>query len=302
MDAAGNTVTTNTTGAYIFTPTPGFGTNLVGSPIVDPIFGGPGTFQYQLDDNFFGPGLGKFSAAKTVSVNITPVDNGPGTLTLAGVLAVGGTLTATVSGDPEGIGIAPVFTWRNNGAVMAGVTGPTYTLTPADLGHTFSVSATYIDGQNFTTTVSTATTNPAGQVLVKPTTTVPSAPVDASVTASSNLTPLFGTAAIPPVTYSWQTSTDQITWTTVTATGTKFAPAPTGVAGEYIRALASYVDGAGVTQSVPSLPVHYINDRGVTTGRHPDGAWHHRPDLRWRRQRRDHGRCRGRLCQHWRGQ
>ena len=60
---------------------------------------------------------------------------------------------------------------------MAGVTGSTYTLTAADVGHTFSVSATYTDGQNFATTVATATTNAAGEVFVKPTTiTVPTPP------------------------------------------------------------------------------------------------------------------------------
>ena len=54
----------------------------------------------------------KNSPPKTVSVNVTPVNDGSAPLTLSGALAAGGTLTATLGVDPEGIGIAPVFTWR----------------------------------------------------------------------------------------------------------------------------------------------------------------------------------------------
>ncbi len=93
-------VTTNTTGAYVFTPTPNYGTNTVGSPISDALFGGPGTFQYLLNDNGT---VGKFSQPKTVSVNVTPVNDGPGVLTLSG--AVGrraDTLTAILAWGPRG--------------------------------------------------------------------------------------------------------------------------------------------------------------------------------------------------------
>ena len=224
-----------------------------------PLFGGPGTFQYVLNDSL------KNSQPKTVSVNVTPVNDGTAPLALSGALAAGETLTATLGVDPEGIGIAPVFRWLNNGAVMAGVTGSTYTLTEADVGHTFSASATYTDGQNFAATVTTATTNAAGEVFVKPTALATAT----TVTASNTLVNMFGTPAITGAfTYGWDTSADGITWTTGVASGVTFAPGVTGVAGEYIRAVASYVDNTGVTQHVPSLATHYINDTAVGTPGH----------------------------------
>ncbi|HEV7582296.1 MAG TPA: peroxidase family protein [Mycobacterium sp.] len=248
-------VTSNTTGAYVFTPTPNYGTNTVGSPIVDPIFGGPGTFQYLLND-----GIKDSLVSKTVSVNITPVDDGKAPLTLSGNAAAGSTLTATLGVDPEGIGIPPVFTWQRDTTAIAGVTGSTYTLTEADVGHKISALAKYTDGQNFATVLN-ATTVTVGEVFVKP--TVLANRTD--VTASNNLFTSAG-LAVTGATYKWETSANGITWTTA-APGVTFGPVLTGVTGEFVRATASYVDN-GVTVNVPSLATHYINDTAVGTPGH----------------------------------
>jgi hypothetical protein len=110
--------------------------------------------------------------------------------------------------------------------LIAGQAGSTYTLTEADVGPTFSASATYTDGQNFAATVTTATTNAAGEVFVKPT-----AATATTVTASNSLFNMFGTPAITGAfTYNWDISTDRVTWTSA-ASGVTFGPAPTGVAG-----------------------------------------------------------------------
>ena len=73
VDAAGNAVATNTTGAYVFTPTPNYGTNSVGSPIVGCPVRWTGDVPIPAERQPC-----KFSSAKTVTVNITPVDDGPG--------------------------------------------------------------------------------------------------------------------------------------------------------------------------------------------------------------------------------
>ena len=103
-----------------------------------------------------------------------------------------------------------MFKWLSNGVVVAGVTGSTYTLTEADVGHTFQASVTYTDGQNFTSAASTAITNAAGEVFVKPTALATAT----TVTASNTLVNTFGTPAITgAVTYTWDTSADGLTWT-----------------------------------------------------------------------------------------
>ena len=285
-------VTTNTTGAYVFTPTPNYGTNTVGSPISDALFGGPGTFQYLLNDNGT---VGKFSQPKTVSVNVTPVNDGPGVLTLSGLLAAGQTLTAILAGDPEGIGIAPVFTWQRDGTAIPGVTGSAYTLTEADVGHKFSASANYTDGQNFATSVSTASSVTVGEVFVKPTALA----AVTTVTASNNLFTSAG-VAVTGATYGWETSADGITWTSA-ASGVTFGPGVTGVVGEFVRATASYVDN-GVTVHVPSLATHYINDTAAGLRRHADRSCRHRHHLRRSGRRCDHTRRGQRLRLCWLGQ
>jgi Ca2+-binding RTX toxin-like protein len=266
----GQLVAFNTTGAYVFIPTPNYGTNLNGAPFADALFGGPATFQYVLNDSL------KFSPPKTVSVNVTPVNDGSAPLTLTGTLAAGNILTATLGTDPEGLapGLTPVFTWKStsivNGVpvttVLAGLTGSTYALTEADVGHTFQASVTYTDGQNFTATAATATTNAAGEVFVKPTALATAT----TVTASNTLVNMFGTPAIAgAVTYTWDTSLDGSTWTTSVASGVTYAPVVTGVPGEYIRAVAHYTDNLGVAQLVQSLATHYINDTAPGTLGHP---------------------------------
>ena len=289
VDANGVAVASNLTGAYVFTPTPNYATNLVGAPFGGPLFGGPGTFQYVLNDSL------KNSQPKTVSVNVTPVNDGTAPLALSGALAAGGTLTATLGVDPEGIGIAPVFVWRNNGAVMAGVTGSTYTLTEADVGHTFSASATYTDGQNFAATVTTATTNAAGEVFVKPTALATAT----TVTASNTLVNMFGTPAINGAfTYGWDTSTDGVTWTPCRQwrdirpwrdrRGWRIHPHDGELRGQHRGDAAC---------AVPGDPLHQRH-RGWHSGPRADrGCWH-RHHLRRPRRRCDHTRRgqRLRLC------
>ena len=231
VDATGKPVASNTTGAYAFTPDSGYGTNTTNNGLSGPLFGGPATFQYVLND-----GVADSISPKTVSVTVTPVNDGPATLTLSGAPFVGQVLTATLSADPDGAPLSgPVFTWLNNGIVMANVTGATYTTTGADIGHTFRVSASYRDGQNFAENVTTAvlTTNPITEGSIQPTNILSTQPVDTSVTAVNSLTPLFG-AGPAAITYTWNTSADGVTYTTLaTSAISKFSPGSTGTAGEY---------------------------------------------------------------------
>ena len=80
------------------------------------------------------------SSAVTVTVVIYLSAQRPGTVSITGALAVGATLTATPAGwsglsDPE-------YQWLRSGVEIRGATGPTYTVTAADAGHTLSVRMT----------------------------------------------------------------------------------------------------------------------------------------------------------------
>ena len=120
-------------------------------------------------------------------------------------------------------------------------TGSTYTLTEADVGHKFPAAATYTDGQNFAATVATATTNAAGEVFVKPTALATAT----TVTASNTLVNMFGTPAITGAASTVGTPPPTASPGRRAASGVTFAPGVTGVAGEYVRATASYVDMLG---------------------------------------------------------
>jgi Ca2+-binding RTX toxin-like protein len=125
-----------------------------------------GTFTYVPTANFAGVDSFTYRAVAgthlsdpvTVTLNVAPVNDGNGVVTITGLANQGETLTAVVSGDPDGTGPAPVFEWRRNGVAIAGQTASTYIMTAADVGARISVAAAYVDGQGFSANIVSAQT------------------------------------------------------------------------------------------------------------------------------------------------
>ncbi|CDN49613.1 DUF5801 repeats-in-toxin domain-containing protein [Neorhizobium galegae] len=93
----------------------------------------------------------------SIGVSITPVNDGHPTVAITDSTpatdpTVGDVLHATLGSDPDGTPTNVVYTWLRDGNAF-GATGADYTLTAADTGHKLSVKTTYVDGQNFSETV-----------------------------------------------------------------------------------------------------------------------------------------------------
>ena len=104
------------------------------------------------------------STVKTVNVVVNPVDDGDAMISLTDSTpstgpTVGDTLTASMTADPDGgNGSTVTYTWYRGGEVIGGATNATYQLVSADAGKTIKVSASYVDGQGFHETVTSAAT------------------------------------------------------------------------------------------------------------------------------------------------
>ncbi|MGJ5176990.1 tandem-95 repeat protein [Bradyrhizobium oligotrophicum] len=104
---------------------------------------------------------GATPASGSFAVTVTPVNDGTAGLTLvdttqtATASKVGDVLQATLGVDPDGAGSNVVYHWMSDGNTINGATGASYTLTSAEVGHTISVYATYVDGQGFASTTAT---------------------------------------------------------------------------------------------------------------------------------------------------
>ena len=94
-----------------------------------------------------------------------------GTVIVTGTATQGQTLTVTNTlADPDGLGVI-TYQWKANGTAIGGATSSSYTLTPAEVGKTITVTASYTDGQGVAESVSSAAT------AVITTSTPPSEPV-----------------------------------------------------------------------------------------------------------------------------
>lgn len=86
---------------------------------------------------------------------VQAVNDGAGVVTITGVANEHGVLTAAVSADPDGAGLAPPsIEWLRNGVVVG--SGATYALSTADVGFAITARASYTDGQGFAEVVSAA--------------------------------------------------------------------------------------------------------------------------------------------------
>jgi Ca2+-binding RTX toxin-like protein len=173
--------------------------------------------------------------APTGSVSIT------GTLSQGQVLTVSNTLA-----DANGMG-AVSYQWFNNSGAIQNVTQTVYTLTQADVGKTFFVTASYTDGDGFPTSVASASTTAVANLNDTPTGSVVIDGIvkqNETLTASNNLADTDG---LGDISYQWQRSGSDIP----SATQSTYVLTQNDV-DKTISVKASYIDKFDAHESVLS--------------------------------------------------
>jgi hypothetical protein len=213
-----------------------------------------------------GAGVGGGMSTAMTSVNLRPDSPPTGTVSIGGLAREDQILTASNTlADADGVG--PIsYQWQRDvgsGYVdLAGATGATFRLRDADVGATLRVVARYRDGAGVVEsvastgigTVSNVNDPPKGKL------TITGPAIEGQVLlASSTLSDADGMGLI-----SWQ-------WKRDTGAGFKKIDGATGSTytlvdadvGTTITVVASYIDGYGTAESVPSAavgPVANVND------------------------------------------
>lgn len=178
-----------------------------------------------------------------------------GSVSITGTPSQGQVLTASNNlADANGMG-AVSYQWFNNSGAIQNATQTSFTLTQADVGKTFSVTASYTDYEGFSASVASSSTTvvanvndlPTGAVVIKGT------PTQGQVlTASNTLADIDGLGAI---TYQWQNGGKDIAG----ATQSTYVLIQNDV-DKTISVKASYSDKFGATESVGSAATAKIVD------------------------------------------
>ncbi|WP_300329058.1 DUF4347 domain-containing protein, partial [Accumulibacter sp.] len=207
-------------------------------------------------------GQGTLESVPSAGISaVTNVNDAPtGSVTIGDTTpAQGQTLTASNTlADADGLG-AISYQWQRAGVDIVGATGSTYTTTQADVGQILRVVASYTDGQGTLESVPSAGTSavtnvndaPSGSVTIDDTTPAQGQ----TLTASNTLADADGLGAIS---YQWQRGGVDIGG----ATGSTYTTTQADV-GQILRLVASYTDGQGTLESVPSVgtsAVTNVND------------------------------------------
>jgi Ca2+-binding RTX toxin-like protein len=262
----GSVVLNQVTGAYTFTPSPDLSSQDNFQPT--PQF----SFQYVVTDGQ------SFSAPKTVTGTINATDDGVADVTVTGTAAVGGTLSALIGLDPDGPWAAgsDSYQWYKDGIAINGANGIDLTLTAADAGHTFTVDASYTDGQGFSYSGASAvmSSNSANVGIISATGIIGGGnPV--KIQLLNTITDPDGGIQQDTITVQWETSTDNVNWTTIDSINNPtlftvfggqevFTPGITGAAGAYLRVTMTYIDAQGNLGVVGGDSKHYIVDTAAS--------------------------------------
>jgi len=227
-------------------------------------FAGEASFQYRLFDGL------TFSAPKTVALDVQAVDDGVAEVTISGTAAPGGVLSAVIGADPDGpwIGGSDTYQWYRDGVAIVGAMGIDLSLTSADIGHVFSVQASYTDAQGFAyggvSAPVSAVTDPVGMVGVSG---IPGGGVPPRIAAFNTLSdPDFGVLG-DTVFYTWEISNNGVNWTDAPANRISddtltFTPATT--TGGFVRVTVTYIDGFGNLNTATSDATRYVVDTTQT--------------------------------------
>jgi len=222
----------------------------------------------------FGAAESVASAATAAVANVNDAPTGAvtitGTTTQRQVLTAANTLA-----DLDGLGTI-AYQWQSSTdagttwTAITGATASTFTLGQAQVGAKVRAVARYTDGFGAAESVASAATAAVANVNDAPTgavTITGTATQKQVLTVTKTLADLDG---LGTVSYQWQASADAgTTWTAITgATASTFTLGQAQV-GAKVRAVASYTDGFGTTESVASAAttaIANVNDAPVLIG------------------------------------
>lgn len=189
---------------------------------------------------------------------ISNVNDAPsGTPKITGTPTDDQTITADTSGisDDDGVG-AFSYKWLRDGVEISNAIGSAYKLGDGDVGARFSVKVSYVDGNGtlegpltslHTEVVSDANDAPSGGPEITGTATEK----EILQVAQGTLEDADGLGALS---YHWQRSSDGVSFTDVIG-ATKASYTLTAVdVGKQVRAVASYTDSGGASESAASNP------------------------------------------------
>lgn len=192
-----------------------------------------------------------------------PVNYAPtGSVSITGTPSQGQVLTVSNNlADANGLG-AVSYQWFNNSGAIQSATQTTFTLTQSDVGKTFSVTASYTDGDGFPTSVASSSTTPVANVNDAPTGSVliaGTATQGQVLTVSNTLVDIDGLGAVM---YQWQSGGKDIAG----ATQSTYVLSKSDV-NNTISVKANYTDGFGTKENVSSSQTNkVINVNALPTG------------------------------------
>jgi hypothetical protein len=199
------------------------------------------------------------SSDKVLFTNHPPT----GSLLIIGSIKQGEVVLAlSTLADSDGIGTI-TYKWQSSSDSINWSdlsTGTVLTINNSLIGKLVRVTASYVDGKGTSESVSstpigTITNNPPiGAVSI-----IGNVTQGETLTATNNLVDLDGLGSI---TYKWQSSTDNTTWTDL-STGSTLS-ITTATVGKYLRVNASYVDRIGTNESVTSAATSLVKPMSTT--------------------------------------
>ena len=202
-------------------------------------------------------GQGFDETVTTSAASIPYVDNGQASFSINGTAAVGNTLSIKEdSSDPDGNGTLS-YSWQtssDNSSWSVVGTNATYTVGASEEGKSIKAVISYQDGQGFDETVTTSAASipyvDNGQASFSINGT---AAVGNTLSIEEDSADPDGSGTLS---YSWQTSSDNSSWSVVGTNATYTVGA--SEEGKSIKAVISYQDGQGfdetVTTSAASIP------------------------------------------------
>lgn len=153
-----------------------------------------------------------------------------------------GTLTYRWQSSPDG------STWTN----INGATAASFTPAQAQVGLRLRVVGSYTDGAGTAETVNSAATAVVANVNDAPTGAITLLGTARQGVALGTELTLADADGLGVISLRWQQSANGSTWTDIAgATGSSFTPGAAQV-GQVVRVVASYTDGQGTAESVPS--------------------------------------------------
>ena len=205
-----------------------------------------------------GGGFSESETSAAVGAIVGVNDGHSGTVSISGTPTEDQVLTASHTlTDVDGLGTVG-YQWQRNGVDISGETGSTYTLTDVDVGEMIRVVASYIDGQGFSESETSAAVGAIAAVNDSP---VGSVTISGSLSQGSLLTAshtLSDADGLGTISYQWQRGGVDIGG----ATGATYTLVA-GDVGAMIRVVAEYTDGQGFDESVAAAavgPIGNVND------------------------------------------